>query len=595
MKVSLRLGSLPLVLLSLGLVACSGGITLDLGGASGGTAAAGGSTDSGTEGGGADAGGGGDTDSDAGGGASPLVPQLSYVSSTGTTGGEGQAFSVTPSQLVDHGFAITQCAVKSGTTALPSWATLDATTCVISGQPIKSLASTTYQIVATNSEGTSAHAAVTLSVDKSCYGQDATYLASKSLASVPGNGSSRINTGSSSAYEGVGSLSQTGRYVVFYSSATNLVAGDTNNVADIFLHDRETGVTERISVASNGDQANGASTAASVSADGRYVVFDSVATNLVLGDTNAARDVFLRDRTAGTTTRISVDTSGTQSNGDSHYPSISADGKFVAFHSTATNLIGLDTNGVADVFLRWLDSGVTSRVSVNSEGTAGNGASTDATLSADGRYVAFTSAATNLLVDDDDHASDTNGFNDVFLRDRSLGITIVVSQSDSEALANQNSWGGSVSADGSRVSFTSQASNLVASDTNGVNDVFVRDVSTKTTSLVSVKTDGTQAGAVSYLSTISGNGRYVAFYSAATNLVAGDTNGLFDLFVRDLTLSTTERASVGVAGAEANNNAGYSPGISQDGRYVSFYSNASNLTCSGSTQDQIYVVDRDAL
>jgi len=354
-------------------------------------------------------------------------------------------------------------------------------------------------------------------------------------------------------------------------------------------------VTERISVASNGDQANGASTAASVSADGRYVVFDSVATNLVLGDTNAARDVFLRDRTAGTTTRISVDTSGTQSNGDSHYPSISADGKFVAFHSTATNLIGLDTNGVADVFLRWLDSGVTSRVSVNSEGTAGNGASTDATLSADGRYVAFTSAATNLLVDDDDHASDTNGFNDVFLRDRSLGITIVVSQSDSEALANQNSWGGSVSADGSRVSFTSQASNLVASDTNGVNDVFVRDVSTKTTSLVSVKTDGTQAGAVSYLSTISGNGRYVAFYSAATNLVAGDTNGLFDLFVRDLTLSTTERASVGVAGAEANNNAGYSPGISQDGRYVSFYSNASNLTCSGSTQDQIYVVDRDAL
>ena len=191
-------------------------------------------------------------------------------------------------------------------------------------------------------------------------------------------------------------ISSDGRYVTFQSDAASLVAGDTNGVTDVFVHDRLTGTTERVSVDSAGAQGNGASSVPSISADGRYVAFLSDATNLVAGDTNGVSDVFVHDRTTGATERASVSTGGTQSDGGCGYVAISPDGRFVAFGSLAANLVSGDTNGTGDVFLRDRTTGTTERVSVTTGGAQGNNFSGSPAVSADGRYVAFESRASNL-------------------------------------------------------------------------------------------------------------------------------------------------------------------------------------------------------
>jgi len=197
--------------------------------------------------------------------------------------------------------------------------------------------------------------------------------------------------------------------VVFESDASNLVPGDTNGRYDIFLRDRQTDTTTRLSVSSAGTQGNDSSLAPSISADGRYVVFESDASNLVPGDTNGRYDIFLRDRQTGTTTRLNVSSTGTQGNGVSGRPSISADGRYVAFNSDASNLVPGDTNGRNDIFLRDRQTGTTTRLSVSSTGVQGDGHSYDPFISADGRYVAFNSHATTLV------PGDTNGKQDIFL------------------------------------------------------------------------------------------------------------------------------------------------------------------------------------
>src|SRR5207249_2543647 len=212
-------------------------------------------------------------------------------------------------------------------------------------------------------------------------------------------------------------LSADGRFVAFHSTATNLVAGDTNGKTDVFVHDRQTGITERVSVASDGTQGNNASSYPALSADGRLVAFQSDATNLVAGDTNGATDVFVHDRQTGTTERVSVSSGGTEGNGFSAAPALSADGRFVAFHNTATNLVAGDTNGKTDVFVHDRQTGTTERVSVASDGTQGNGPSSGAALSADGGLVAFHGTATNLV------AGDTSGTYDVFVHDRPVSTT----------------------------------------------------------------------------------------------------------------------------------------------------------------------------
>jgi Tol biopolymer transport system component len=226
--------------------------------------------------------------------------------------------------------------------------------------------------------------------------------------------------------------------------------------------------TVRVSVSSSDTQANSRSMSPAISADGRYVAFESYASNLVAGDTNDRRDVFVGDRVTGTTERVSVSSSGTQANSRSMSPAISADGRYVAFNSDARNLVAGDTNRAQDVFVHNRSTGTTRRVSKSSSGTQANQRSSTGGISADGRYVAFESWASNLV------AGDTNDRSDVFVRDRATGTTQRVSVSSAGTQANQGSWDPAVSADGRYVAFGSYASNLVAGDTNDVGDVFLR-------------------------------------------------------------------------------------------------------------------------
>jgi hypothetical protein len=365
------------------------------------------------------------------------------------------------------------------------------------------------------------------------------------------------------------SISADGRFVAFQSYATNLVAGDTNGVPDIFVRDRQTGETERVSVASLGAQANNQSVEHSISADGRFVAFRSLANNLVAGDTNANWDVFVRDRQTGETERVSVDSQEVQGNFGSAQPSISADGRFVAFWSGP--LVADDTNGVEDVFVRDRQTGETERVSLNIHDAQGTLGSNEPSISADGRFVAFKSSAANLVY------SDTNRRDDVFVRDRQTGETERVSVDSLEAQLNGTSSGPSISADGRFVVF------LFLDSNNGSRDIFVRDRQTGETELVDVNSQEVPANLDSGGSSISADGRFVAFSSYATNLVTGDTNSVDDAFVRDRQTGETVRVSIDSLGAQANSASGGSS-ISADGRFVAFTSYASNLV-AGDTND----------
>jgi Tol biopolymer transport system component len=386
------------------------------------------------------------------------------------------------------------------------------------------------------------------------------------------------------------SISADGRYVAFESAATNLVPGDTNSFYDIFVRDRQNGTTERVSVSSAGAQGDLTSYSPSISADGRYVAFYSFAANLVPGDTNGAGDVFLRDRQSGATERVSVSSGGVQGNSYSGVSgvSISADGRYVAFHSAATNLVPGDTNGGDDVFLRDRLSGTTERMSIDSGGVQGNSSSYFPSISADGRYVAFQSFAGNLV------PGDTNVVGDVFLRDRQTSTTERVSISSVGVQGNFASDSSAISADGRYVAFASTATNLVSGDTNGVSDVFLRDRLSGTTERVSVSLYGYQGNGSSYAPSISADGLNVAFLSSATNLVLGDTNGFIDAFVRDRGGVTTDRVSVSSGGVQGNGES-HDPSISADGRYVAFDSGAAFFV-PGDTNGaiDIFVRDRDA-
>ena len=366
------------------------------------------------------------------------------------------------------------------------------------------------------------------------------------------------------------SISADDRYVAFESLAGNLVPGDTNALEDVFVYDRRTNATERASVATGGAQGTGLSSRPAISGDGRYVAFVSVAKNLVPSDTNGAADVFVRDRQTNTTERASVAGDASQGNADSRRPSISSDGRFVAFASLASNLVTGDTNGTEDVFVRDRQTGATSRVSVGTGGTEANDASYALSISGDGRYVGFESDATNLV------AGDTNNAVDTFLHDRQTGASSRVSVTSAGAQAVEDSYSLAVSDDGSFVAFGSLAANLAMDDTNGIEDAFLRDRQTDTTTRLSVATGGAQANNGSFDVSVSGDGRYVAYDSDASNLAGGDTNGGQDVFVRDRQVGETSLVSVTSDGLIGNASS-YWPAISTNGRCVAFASNATNL------------------
>lgn len=381
-------------------------------------------------------------------------------------------------------------------------------------------------------------------------------------------------------------ISSGGRYVAFTSESPNLVPGDTNLRRDVFVHDAHTGATTRVSVSSGGGQAQagadpwGGSNALGMSADGRYVGFISDAPNLVPGDTNGVPDVFVHDRREKRTIRINVSSRGRQANAPSGFAAMSGDGRYVAFTSTATNLVRGDTNRAADVFLRDLVARKTVRVSVGLHGRQTNrGSESDSpSLGRHGRLLAFTSNATNLV------AGDRNRLADVFVRDVKTGKTTRVSVGSREQEAKGDRTGNgsnapSLSASGRYVAFHSATSNLVPHDTNGVFDIFVRDRLTGTTRRVSIATGGRQADAESLgPPSISPDGRYVAFASLASNLVGGDANEITDVFVHDRKTGRTTLASLGSGDVQGND--GSSPAVaafSANDRYLALSSWASNL------------------
>jgi len=323
-------------------------------------------------------------------------------------------------------------------------------------------------------------------------------------------------------------VSPDGRFVLFDSSANNLVAGDTNGWQDVFLRDRVSGVTTLVSVGTGGVQANGPSVDYALSADGRFVAFQSYGSNLASGDTNGTYDIFVHDCQTGQTTWASVSSLGVGADSNCFGLALSLDGRCVSFCSAADNLVPGDTNGSADVFVRDLQTGQTSRVSVDSGGAQADGQSLASALSADGRFVAFSSYASNLV------PGDTNALPDIFVHDRQTGQTTRVSLDSGGTQSNGASGGGcSISSDGRWVAFSSQATNLVAGDTNNASDVFLHDVLTGETTLVSLSSSGAQGSFHSGQPSVSDAGRYIVFESIATNLVAGDTNQQEDIFLRD--------------------------------------------------------------
>ncbi|MEO6709497.1 MAG: calcium-binding protein [Planctomycetota bacterium] len=381
------------------------------------------------------------------------------------------------------------------------------------------------------------------------------------------------------------SVSADGRLVAFDSAAANLVAGDTNTDLDIFVHDLSSGATERVSVSSAGVQSNAHSFYPAISADGRYVAFESIASNLVIGDTNGREDIFLHDRQTGATVRVSVDSLGGQGNNDSYGASISADGRYVAFESASSFLVSGDTNLVNDAFVHDRQTGATERVSVTSAGVQGNSGSLETAISGDGRYVAFESYANNLV------PGDTNGAVDVFLRDRLNATTERLSVTTSGLQVSGSSLEPSISADGRYIAFHSFATNLVAGDTNGMSDMFVRDHQNSSTERVSLGTGGVQGNAPCIFGSISGDGRFVAFSTSASTLVPGDTNGFSDVFLRDRQTLTTERVSLDSFGGQGDQSSTEAT-VSADGRVVTFYALATNLV-PGDTNGLADVFARD--
>jgi hypothetical protein len=322
------------------------------------------------------------------------------------------------------------------------------------------------------------------------------------------------------------SLSGDGRFVAMAVSGGVLVPGTTGT--QIYVKDRMTGAVELISKDTNGVSGNDVSFNPSITPDGRYVTFESTATNLVPNDTNALQDVFIHDRQTGITELVSVNSSGNQTRFYlAQNSSPSADGRYVAFESGAPNLLPatLSYNHAINVFVRDRMMGTTSVVSVTSTGGLANFDSTHPMISANGNAVAFMSIATNLV------SSDTNPQPDIFVHDLTTGATELISIAQSGHSGAFPSVYPSISGDGTRVAFMSQANDLVPGDTNMAQDIFVRDRAMSLTFRVSVGPMGVQSNADSGHSAISADGDSVAFESVASNLVAADSNGWQDIFV----------------------------------------------------------------
>ena len=404
------------------------------------------------------------------------------------------------------------------------------------------------------------------------------YLTASFVALAPAvlaQSNSLVSVSSAGAQANDGSyfslISDDGRYVVFASDASNLAAGDSNNRKDIFRRDLVSGTTEIVSVdVSGASSSNGLGLAPSMSADGRYVAFQSNGNNIVPGDTNGDWDCFVRDMQSGVTERVSLTSTGAQATDRSDSPVLSPDGRFVIFESDAA-LVPADVNGQKDVYRLDRQSGALDLVSVTQAGVQGDGWSYHGDISDDGRYACFTSGSTNLV------PGDTNGHVDMFWKDLQTGELRRVTVSSTGVQANNTSDWPYLSGDGQTVVFSSSASNLVTGDSNGDYDLFAHDLATATTERVSVSSAGAQGNdSTRSPVTVSPTGRFVIFASTASNLVANDGNMVQDIFLRDRAAQTTDRVNLNQFGQEANDWS-FVPAMSANARFITYTSDATDI------------------
>lgn len=378
--------------------------------------------------------------------------------------------------------------------------------------------------------------------------------------------------GQANNLSGSAAVSADGQLIAFDSDATNLVANDGNNNVDVFVRDRFTPGVELISRTPAGATANGESVFPEISTDGRYVAFESTATNLVAGDLSAIRDIFVRDRQTGAISIVSKSSLGAQGDGHSFFPSISGDGRYVAFSSIAGNLVANDTNDVEDVFVHDRNTGATVRVSVSSLGVEGDEASWSPAISADGQWVAFSSAATTLVADDD------NGKTDVYLHNLSSQQTQRISVATGGAQANDDSEAPAVSTDGRFVVFQSRATNLDGGDSLQIADIFLYDRNGPSVTRITRAYDNTPLDKDCEVPDISADGSRIVFECEATVIIPNDNNGFLDIFMYDtVTAQATliSRAS-GAEGAQGDLDS-FDASISANGQVIAFSSEAFNL------------------
>ncbi len=399
----------------------------------------------------------------------------------------------------------------------------------------------------------------------------------------PGNGFSQHPT-----------LSTDGSTIAFSSSSTDLVDGDTNDAFDILIYSFDSGTITRI-VGEQGVEGNGDSTSSHASGDGRLVAFVSEATNLVEGDTNGFADVFVASEGV-VSALVSKATDDTPANGPSAAPRISANGRYVLFASDADNLVNGDTNGATDIFLRDLHLGTTERVSLTVDGLEGDGPSTSGDVSGDGRYVIFTSAATNLL------PNDTNGVPDVFLLDRTSGSLTLVSRG-TDGASNGDSFVPVFSDDSSFIVFGSWAMNL---PTGEVIDAITFEHrsggylygSDRTTLGMQLLSQGASGPAERPASgpEVSADGAVVVFFSYAEHLAEGDDwvrgAGTLAVFARDTRNARTTLVSRGIDGGRCDHHAD-GPTVSGNGKRIAFSAIAGNLGYGLLDTPQIFVAIGD--
>jgi Tol biopolymer transport system component len=402
-------------------------------------------------------------------------------------------------------------------------------------------------------------------------------------ARVPGQTSVELISVNRRGFTGDGpsqgpAVSADGRYVAFLSDATDLLPlNDRNGFRDVYLRDRATGITELVSVGLDGNPANGSSqigglSSPAISADGCLVAFSSTASNLVEGDQNGTEDVFVRNRCAGSTERVSLASGGGEANGSSGNPDLSSDGRYVTFQSNATNIVDGDTNGDTDIFVFDRETRTSQRASVaDVTGEEANGDSVLPAISGDGGTVAFESMATNLT-------AKANTLRQVFVHTLQSGLTTQVSVNLNGDPGNGSSFAPDLSFDGSLVAFKSEASDLVDGDTNGVADVFVRDLAAASTERVSVDNFGNQAQSLSAHPSISGDGRYVAFPSDDDFFDPQDNNKQRDVFVYDRLGEPGHRIARVSVEARGLADAGVPeapPSVSENGKWIAFTSASS--------------------